>query len=223
MDVKYEFIYSGTPDGSSTPVEGLLITDTSTSKTYILQIPVEGLTISEGQAGPFDIVEVDPESLEMVHASSLFQSKSVTPAATEQVVQPDNDYIGLTQVSVAAAPLETKSVKSNTVEEQTVTPGSGKIGFSEITVQKYDGEGGTPETVYTNGDVVYFKLPSKFENLVDKVAEFKGYYKGIVVDDEASYMRVKIEFADESVGPMLPMFDLIGKVTILTEEDYAKL
>lgn len=253
MNISYEFLYSGIPAGEENAVTGLLVTDTDTSKTYILQIPLTGVTPSEGKIGPYDLTEVESDTLEMVNASTLFQTKNVNPMLEGQAVQPDTGYIGLTQVNVAAVPvetktvdasatqsvvvtpgsgylgisqvtvnqipLETKTVKSNTTEDQTITPTEGKVGISQITVQKFDGESGNPEAAYADGDEIYLRsIPAKFLNLIDKVAEFDGRYKAIVSDNNKTYASAQIIYADESFGPRIPMFDLIGKVPIEIDE-----
>lgn len=50
------------------------------------------------------------------------QSKSATPSESDQTIQPDPGYDGLSQVSIAAVQTETKTVTQN----GTVTPSSGK-------------------------------------------------------------------------------------------------
>lgn len=212
MNIEYEFLYSGTKIYDGTSITGLLVTDTSSSNTYILQIPLTDFSISEKQAGPFAIDEVYKSSLVMVNAATLFQTKNVNPMLEGQIVQPDAGYVGLAQVNVAAVPVETKTVKSNTTANQTVTPSEGKLGISQVTVQKFDGESGNPEAAYTDGDEIYLKsIPAKFLNYIDRVAEFNGYYKAIVSDNNKSYASAQIIYADESFGPRIPMFDLIGK------------
>ena len=64
------------------------------------------------------------------------QAKTVTPSTSAQTVKPDSGYDGLSQVTVAAVPTETKSVTAN----GTYTPTSGKF-FSSVTVAipTYDG------------------------------------------------------------------------------------
>lgn len=216
MNISYEFLYSGIPAGEENAVTGLLVTDTDTSKTYILQIPLTDVTPSEGKVGPFDLTEVESDTLEMVNAATLFQTKNVNPMLEGQEVQPDTGYVGLAQVNVAAVPVETKTVKSNTEADQTITPSEGKLGISQVTVQKFDGESGNPEAAYANGDQILITLPAKYEQLVDRTPEFKGntLYKAIVSDSNVSYAYAQIQYADLSKGPMIPMFDLIGKVHI---------
>ena len=218
MNVNYEFLYSGIPAGEENAVTGLLVTDTDTSKTYILQIPLTGVTPSEGKIGPYDFTEVESDTLVMVNAATLFQTKNVNPMLEGQVVQPDTGYVGLAQVNVAAVPVETKTVKSNTTADQTVTPSEGKLGISQVTVQKFDGESGNPEAAYKDGDEIYLKsIPAKFLDHIDRIAEFNGYYKAIVSDNNKSYANAQIIYADESFGPRIPMFDLIGKADIEDE------
>lgn len=57
-------------------------------------------------------------------------SKTVTPTNEVQTVQPGAGYDGLSSVVVNAAPLETKNI----TQIGTFTPSSGKVGFSQVTV-----------------------------------------------------------------------------------------
>lgn len=57
-------------------------------------------------------------------------SKEVTPTNEKQTVLPGAGYDGLSSVDVKAAPLETKSI----TQTGTFTPSSGKVGFSQVTV-----------------------------------------------------------------------------------------
>ena len=57
-------------------------------------------------------------------------SKTVTPTKEKQTVLPGAGYDGLSSVVVNAAPLETKNI----TQTGTFTPSSGKVGFSQVTV-----------------------------------------------------------------------------------------
>lgn len=57
-------------------------------------------------------------------------SKTVTPTNEKQTVSPGAGYDGLSSVVVNAAPLETKTI----TQTGTFTPSSGKVGFSQVTV-----------------------------------------------------------------------------------------
>lgn len=57
-------------------------------------------------------------------------SKTVTPTNEKQTVLPGAGYDGLSSVVVNAAPLETKNI----TQTGTFTPSSGKVGFSQVTV-----------------------------------------------------------------------------------------
>ena len=93
-------------------------------------------------------------------------SKTVTPTNEVQTVQPGAGYDGLSSVVVNAAPLETKNI----TQAGTFTPSSGKVGFSQVTVNintfftaTNSGPSGThPKTIgfTVDGSVDQTKLPS---------------------------------------------------------------
>ena len=148
-------------------------------------------------------------------AATPLEAGSATPTTSEQTLSPTSPNIGFSGVTVAAANLESLTVKSNAKSNQTKNPTSPAIGFSSVTVQKFDGESGNPESEYADGDEILIKLPSKYENLVDRIPEFNGYYKAVVSDSNVSYAYAQIMYADDIQGPRIPMFDLIGKVEIV--------
>lgn len=69
--------------------------------------------------------------------SANYQAKSVTPAATEQIVAPDSGYDALSQVTVGAAPLQNKSISPST-SQQTVNADSPNYGLGTVTVGAVD-------------------------------------------------------------------------------------
>ena len=62
------------------------------------------------------------------------QTATVTPSTSQQVVTPDSDHTGLSQVTVEAAPLETKSVTKSSSGTTTYRPSPPNYGMSSCSV-----------------------------------------------------------------------------------------
>lgn len=75
-------------------------------------------------------------TIQSISTQLNLQSKTATPTTSQQVITPDNNYDGLSQVTVSAIQTETKTVKSSS-NSQTITPTSGKF-INEITVEALD-------------------------------------------------------------------------------------
>lgn len=79
----------------------------------------------------------------------------------------------------------------------------------------------SPDDLFKNGSIIKINLPSKYLDYVDHPAEFDGMYKAVIYDTESSYAHAQIVYADETLGPRIPIYNLIGKVTIVPEEEDA--
>ena len=75
-------------------------------------------------------------------------NKTVAPAEAETPVTPDDTYDYLAQVTVGAIQVETKTVKSNLTEDQTVDATAGKY-IKQVTVQKLNAQAKTVEELTT--------------------------------------------------------------------------
>lgn len=191
--------------------------DPSTLTIVKADVPLEAKVVD---ASVLEDIEITPGAGYVGFASVTInqvklEEASVTPSENAQTLTPSQPNVGFSSVDVAAVNLTTLTVKSNTKNNQTKNPTEPAIGFSKVIVEKFDGESGSPESEYKNGDEILIKLPSKFEKLVGKLPEFNGYYKAIVSDNNVSYAAAQVVYADNTYGPRIPMFDLIGKVEII--------
>lgn len=62
------------------------------------------------------------------------QARTVIPSTSQQVIEPEKPYYGLSKVTVEPAPLETTRYVNAATYEQHITPESPNIGLSEVVV-----------------------------------------------------------------------------------------
>lgn len=136
MNISYELLYSAESVADQTTVTGLLVKDTDSDKTYILVIPSTITVESDQVSGPFDFVEVDASTLEMVNASELFEAKVVDPSLSEQVVLPGTGKLAISSVTVNAVALQDETVNASASEDVLVNAGAGYLGLNSVTVNK---------------------------------------------------------------------------------------
>ena len=79
-------------------------------------------------------------------------------------------------------------------------------------------DSGSPDDAFKNGDIIYIKVPENYKAFIDRPAEFNDLYKAEVIDTDFSYAEAQIIYKDESYGPRIPIYTMIGKTTISKDE-----
>ena len=106
------------------------ITRLSSAKAAI-KTAIEGKGVTVPSSTKLDGYAALVEQIQQGSAPVL-QDKSVTPSTSQQTVQPDAGYDGLSQVTVGAIQTETKSATPSTSQQQ-ITPSTGKF-LTQVTV-----------------------------------------------------------------------------------------
>jgi len=81
----------------------------------------------------------DGNSVSGSYVVPVYQSKTVDPTTSQQVISPDSNYNALSSVTVNAVALESKTVTPSS-SSQSVTPTSPNLGLSSVTVNAIPGE-----------------------------------------------------------------------------------
>lgn len=100
-----------------------------TNAKAALKTAIEGKGVTVSSSAKLDDYA---DLVDAIDTTPSLQSKSVTPSTSQQTVQPDSGYDGLSQVTVAAIQTETKNATPST-SSQDVTPTSGKF-LTKVTV-----------------------------------------------------------------------------------------
>lgn len=100
-----------------------------TSAKAALKTAIEGKGVTVSSSAKLDDYA---DLVDAIDTTPSLQSKSVTPSTSQQTVQPDTGYDGLSQVTVGAIQTETKNA-TPTTSSQDVTPSSGKF-LTKVTV-----------------------------------------------------------------------------------------
>ena len=110
-----------------------------------------------------------------------YQSKTVNPSTSQQVVTPDTGYDALSSVTVNAVALQSKSV-TPTSEQQVVEPDSGYMGLSSVTVGAGGGGTGSIDLLWTNSS------PASGMNAQTISLDLSGY-DAVIIESKGNYSR----------------------------------
>lgn len=91
--------------------------------------------------------------LSLVAKVNVQENKDITPSASQQVVEPDNGYDAMAQVTVEAVSLQNKNV-TPAVGQQVVEPSEGYVGLAKVTVAATPLESNKTITPTTSQQVV---------------------------------------------------------------------
>lgn len=127
------------------------------------------------------------------------QEKTVTPSTSQQIIIPDTDYDGLSKVTVGKVDLQEKYVYSGLYSDQTLTPDSGYLGFSEVGISPRISHAQIPKS-YDDVDVslkltIQSSASYNFDNVIAATIYFHGIdhdlNSGITAEDSwIRYMKL---------------------------------
>ena len=88
--------------------------------------------------GPYKASDYGVQGFSQVNVDLPFEIKDdIIPSTTQQTIVPSQGYEALERVTVAPAPLESKTITPETVQ-RTYTPTAPNIGFSDVTVEAHE-------------------------------------------------------------------------------------
>lgn len=170
---------------------------------------IEGTSIT----GPEITINVD------VGSGVNLQSKTVSPTTSQQIVEPDEEYDGLSDVTVNAVSLQVRTVTPS-LQEQVITPqsfpGSTYIGLSQVTVEAIENKGTPTVNFSARPDVTYtsngtYTLPARMTSVGG--GNYTGYHEGIKASDPMFTVTVNVPLQSKTVSGMTPSANWSGAYT----------
>lgn len=98
-----------------------------------IKTAIKNALVTKGVPATDHDMEDFPQDIMSIATQGIYQSKTVSPTTTQQVVLPDSGYDALVSVTVNGIQLQSKSVTPSGTA-QTVTPDNDKDGLSSVSV-----------------------------------------------------------------------------------------